>query len=214
MGTRLKVMLAFEEPLLGTAPGNPELYRDFVAANRPEGADPEEAADLPPLDEEVRRATTVFHRTAGGTPCLYDYQIKGFLKDACSMLARVPESASSGVRAYKKIIDGLIFVSPRKIPIVLPDGQGLDFCERPLRAQTPQGERVALARSERAPAGSRVEFEVNLLAAETAGGKTKGEKIDLVELVEELLAYGHFRGLGQWRGSGMGRFVAEWSPEV
>ena len=32
---------------------------------------------------------TVFPRTEDGRPFLYDYQIKGFFKDACGCLSRV-----------------------------------------------------------------------------------------------------------------------------
>ena len=36
-------------------------------------------------------------------------------------------------------------------------------CQRPLRAQTAQGERVSLANSEEIPAGSTCEFEILLM---------------------------------------------------
>ena len=49
-------------------------------------------------------------------------------------------------------IDGLIFIAPRQIPIKF-DGE-MGICQRPLRAQTAQGERVALASSESIPASS------------------------------------------------------------
>lgn len=65
---------------------------------------------------------------------------------------------SGKLMAYKKVIDGLIFVQPRKIVLDIP-GE-ITICERPLRAQTAQGERVALSRSEEAPAGTTCEFTV------------------------------------------------------
>ena len=132
-------------------------------------------------------------------PCLWDYQIKGFFKDACGMLRRAPGTKSRKLSAYKKVIDGLIFVTPRQIALQY-DGE-LGHCQRPLRAQTAQGERVALARSETVPAGSIIEFEVTAL-----DGK-------LLDLVCEWLDYGEMRGLGQWRNSGKGCFIwsiADW----
>ena len=69
-------------------------------------------------------------------------------------------------------------------------------CQRPLRAQTAQGERVALAFSDEAPAGTFVEFEI-----ENLGGAQEGA-------IVEWLDYGKLRGIGQWRNSGKGRF--EW----
>lgn len=70
-------------------------------------------------------------------------------------------------------------------------------CQRPLRASTAQGERVALAHSETIPAGAVVEFTVQMLV----DGHEK--------VVREWLDYGALRGLGQWRNSGKGRFKWE-----
>jgi len=127
-----------------------------------------------------------------GQPILYDYVIKGFFKDACGMLRRVTGTRSSKVRAYKKGIDGLVFVTPRWILLNL-DGQEMGTLERPLRAQTAQGERVALARSDTCPPGTTLGFYVNIL------GVVKEP------LLHEWLDYGKLRGLGQWRNAGFGR---------
>lgn len=124
------------------------------------------------------------------------YQFKGYCKDACGMLRRVPGTASEKVAAYKKLIDGLLFVQPKEIELVLPKGAEIGVCERPLRAQTPQGERVALARSETVPAGTTLSFTIKLLSDK------------LLDPLEEWLEYGQLRGLGQWRNSGMGTFEA------
>ena len=102
---------------------------------------------------------------------------------------------SSGVKAYKKVIDGLIFPEPRMIPLSLAGETG--NCQRPLRAQTAQGERVSLANSEELPAGTSAEFSVRLL--------DEGHE----PLILEWLDCGKLRGLGQWRNSGKGRFTWE-----
>ena len=191
------IVLTLTEELLGTAPANPDLFDDWVASKSPEPdkTKAEEVAALPDVDEEVKLATTVFARGEDGRPCLWDYQIKGFFKDACSMMRHVPGSLSKKLTAYKKVIDGLVFVTPRLIPIVF-DGD-IGFCIRPLRAQTAQGERIALARSETVPAGATIELTIDLL----------DDKLDGV--VDEWLDYGRLRGLGQWRNSGKGKF--SWS---
>ena len=149
-------------------------------------------------DAVADKGMTVFARMDDGTPMVWDYQIKGFFKDAAGMLRRVKSSKSSKLKAYKKIIDGLIFVEERRIPIVF-DGE-LGNCQRPLRAQTAQGERVALAESEMAPAGSTLTFTITTL------------EDGLMPAIEEWLRYGRLRGLGQWRNSGMGRFEFEALP--
>ena len=188
-----KVTLTLLEPILGTCSANPELYEEFIASRNPAGADGAEVESLP-VQDLIDKGTTVFHRLPDGRPCVYDYVFKGFCKDACGMLRRAKDTKSTKLKAYKKEIDGLIFVTPRMIPIVLPDGGEMGISTRPLRAQTAQGERVSLARSETCPAGSTLTFDVTLLS-ET-----------LAPLVEEWLTYGKLRGLGQWRNAGFGRF--------
>lgn len=203
---KLRIKLTFTESLLGTSPADEEIYTRFIGGKSPDAATlPEEVAALG-SDAVVERGTTVFPRDEDGKPFLYDYQVKGFFKDACSMLARLtgkdPETGkkkkavneSGKLTAYKKVIDGLIFVQPRKIELNVP-GE-ITICERPLRAQTAQGERVALSRSEEAPAGTTCEFTVLCLD----DGHEK--------LVREWLDYGALRGIGQWRNGGHGSF--EW----
>lgn len=184
-----QVCLTFTEPLLGTVPQNKELYQDFIASKAPMAVSDEVATVN--VAEEVEKGTTGFHRV-DGDPIIYDYVILGFLKDACGMLRRVEGSLSSKVTAYKKIIDGLVFVAPRRIPLLV-NGK-VDVLERPLRAQTAQGERVALARSEMVPTGSILEFEVQVLDGVSEA------------LLREWFAYGKLRGIGQWRNASYGRF--------
>lgn len=145
------------------------------------------------VDEVIEKSMTVFPRDKNGNPIMWDYQIKGFFKDTCGMLRKVPKTLSSKVKAYKKEIDGLVFVSERQIPIKF-DGV-IGNCQRPLREQTAQGERISLANSGTIPTGSMIEFTVKCL-------------VDIcVDIVCEWLDYGELRGMGQWRNSGKGRFL-------
>ena len=190
------ITLTFTEPLLGTAPLNKELYGDYIATKAPEGSVTSD--ELESVEELTEKGTTGFHRIDDGSPILYDYMLKGFFKDACGMLARASESSSSKVRAYRKIIDGLVFVTPRRIPISM-NGGAIAILERPLRAQTAQGERVALARSEMIPEGASIAFNLLILGQVTE------------TLLREWLEYGALRGLGQWRNGSYGRFAYELS---
>ncbi len=187
----MKVEIMFTEPLLGTLSGNKDIAEEFIASKHPDGPQDDELhAELP--EGDVEKSSTVFPRD-GGRPFLWDYQIKGFLKDACSMLRRVSGTKSKGLTAYKKVIDGLIFPGPRKIFInVVGD---IEWCERPLRGQTAKGERIALARSESVPEGSSITFDITCLDKK------------YVKFINEWLDYGALRGLGQWRNSGKGRFT-------
>jgi len=184
-----QVRLTFSEPLLGTVPLDREVYTTYVKSLGKNNDD--EGETLPDVDGLIEKGTTGFHEQ-DGKPILYDYAIKGFFKDVCSMLRYDSNSRSAGIKNYKKAIDGLVFVYPRQIPIELA---GETFVvERPLRAQTARGERVALSRSIAVPAGSSLAFEIQVIAVVSQ------------PLLEEWLMYGRFRGLGQWRNGGYGRF--------
>ena len=98
--------------------------------------------------------------------------------------------------AYKKVIDGNIFVYPRMIKFNMND-RVMGELSRPLRADTAQGPRIALAKSEMLPAGATAEF--NILCLNPADEK----------VVEEWLTYGVLHGFGQWRNGGFGVFVWE-----
>jgi hypothetical protein len=204
---KIKVKIELTEELLGTASNDPEIHETYIAKNAPDALSRKEEVAALGADAVIDKSKTVFPKLDDGTPFIWDYQIKGFFKDACGMLARIKPktekgkkvggSKSSQLTAFKKVIDGLIFPQPRKIPIKLPRGGKIGGCQRPLRAQTAQGERIALADSETVPAGSTLTFDVFLM----------DEKYE--EVLLEWLDYGCFRGIGQWRNSGKGRFSYE-----
>lgn len=191
----MKVRLTFFEEVLGTASSDPEIHSNFIASKAPNALSMKEEVEAIGVDKVEEKQKTVFPRNSDGVPIIYDYQIRGFFKDSCGMLHRVEDTVSSKIKAYKKEIDGLIFVAPRMIPFKFEGNVG--NCQRPLRAQTPQGERIALANSETVPAGSSIEFEIQLLSS-------THEKA-----VREWLDYGKLRGMGQWRNSGKGKFTWE-----
>jgi hypothetical protein len=196
---KLKVRITFTEEILGTASSDPNIHERFIASKAPDHVSLKEEIESLGVEEVTERGKTVFSKMEDGTPHLWDYQLKGFFKDACYMLKKVSGTESSKMKTYKKDIDGLIFVEPRKIPLYLPLDVDLSDtdCQRPLRASTPQGERVALAHSEAAPAGTW--FEATIMCFNSAHMKA----------VKEWLDYGVFRGIGQWRNSGKGRFTYE-----
>ncbi len=191
----LKVKLTFIESILGSSPANPEIYRDYIGSKAPDANTIEDEVEAIGTDAVVEKGMTVFPRMEDGTPFLYDYQVKGFFKDTCGGLRKVDKTVSSKIKAFKKEIDKLVFIQERCIPYHF-DGD-MTACQRPLRAQTMQGERVSLAISEEIPAGAWVEFTIICLLD------------DHIKAVKEWLDYGKFSGLGQWRNSGHGRFNYE-----
>lgn len=197
----IKVRATFLEPMLGTASANPELHAEFIASKAPDAMSREEEVAALGVEAVEEKSMTIFPKLEDGTPFIYDYQIKGFFKDSCSALQRCKgeevSKESCKLKAYKKIIDGCIFVEPRKIPIRIPEGMKMDTLQRPLRGQTAQGERIALTTSETVPAGS--EIEVTVVCLSDAHEKA----------VIEWLNYGRFKGIGQWRNASFGRFRYE-----
>ena len=194
--TVTKVRLTFTDELLGTSSGNPELHREFIASKAPDAAKMEEEVAVLGVDAVEEKSMTVFPRLADGTPFLYDYQIRGFFKEICGAMKAISGTKSSKVKAHKKKVDNTIFVEPREIPLDL-HGMRLGNCQRPLRASTMQGERVALANSEVCPEGTTCEFSVLCMVDDDA------------DKLREWLEYGRFKGIGQWRNSGKGRFTFE-----
>ena len=191
----LKVKVTFDEEVLGTAASNPDIHREYIASNSPNALTIEEEVEALGVEEVFDKSMTVFPRTKDGKPFVWDYQWKGFLKDAFGSLKKIPGTECGKIKAYKKEIDGLIFVYPRRIPFDMEGEIGI--CQRPLRASTAQGERVALASSETVPEGSSMIFEIECLLDSH------------VKAVIESLEYGRRRGFGQWRNSGKGRFHYE-----
>lgn len=201
----LHVRITFTEELLGTANANPEIHREFIAGKAPDAPSREEEIAAIGVDAAEEKATTIFSRDADGNPVLWNYHFKGFFKESCQMLQRMKgeECAreSAKIKAYKKIIDGCVEVSGdgkygRKIPLKLADGVEIKIYQRPLRAQTAQGERIALASSETLPAGTQAELWVSCPDTYEAA-------------VLEWLSYGIRHGVGQWRNAGFGRFTFE-----
>lgn len=194
--TKLNVVLTLTEPMLGTVPKNPEVYKTYIATKAREQAAGDEEVATVPVSETEKSGWTGFHQDADGI-FVYDYMIRGFLKAAATAL-----KDQMKLTAQRSKIDQFVFVRPRKIHF-LRDGQPIKIVdgvvERPLRAQTMQGPRVTLTRSDYMAAGTMVSFDIEIIQS------AKGVS---VEQVKELFEYGKYSGLGQFRNGSYGRFEA------
>ena len=192
----MKVKITLTEDMLGTSCQNKEVHEEYIASKSKDAAKMKEELESLPAEELMEKAVTVFARSKDGVAILWDYQFKGFIKEAVGILVELEEGeirvgkTKLSKYTYKRMVDNFIFVSPREIRL----GAVTGICTRPLRADTMKGERVSLASSEVMPAGTSFEVEV----------KTMEAKLD--RLVEKSLDYGALKGLGQWRNSGRGRF--------
>lgn len=206
---RMFIRLTFVEPILAATPGDKEIYSRYVGNKAPDAKTMKEELEDVGLNEMIERGTNVFLTDKDGNPYLSNHVIKGFFKESAKSLRRVKpqkdekgkeqKNESSKMSAYLQKIDTLIKVYPRKLKFKHPDDLPQNLIEefqRPLRASTPQGERVALANSEMLPEDTTLEFEIQLFDETHEPA------------VREWLDYGFYHGLGQWRNADFGCF--EW----
>ena len=196
----IKIKVTLLQEMLGTSSANKEIHSEFIASKAPDAKSREEEVAAIGADAEFEKSMTVYPKTEDGTPFMWDYQMKGFFKDSCAALQRCKGESiakeSCKLKAYKKIIDGCIFVYPRRIMLDMHGGK-VGVLQRPLRGQTAQGERIALASSETVPEGTTFECTIKCLSDEYENA------------VLEWLNYGQYKGLLQWRNAGFGRFEYE-----
>lgn len=195
----MKIKVVFTEEVLGTQAADPEIHREFIASKAKDAKSTEEEVEAVGVEEVIEKSMTVFPKE-DGKPFLWDYQLKGFIKDSMNAIREIPKSAVSKDKrlskyCYKRTVDNLVMVLPRKIFLQLPKDGVIGHCQRPLRAETMRGERVALAHSETVPAGTTFTAEVVLLDP------------GLDKVLVESLDYGKWKGIGQWRNSGKGKFT-------
>ena len=212
----LSVEITFTENLLATSSGNPELHAEYQAARVAEfkaERSPEENEQLKGEEvetlsapEAIEKASTVFHKDPKGI-FLFDYTWRGHIKETIGHLCELGEFKKLSKWTYKRACDGSIFVGPRRIYLFRDDGimdKPEGTLQRPLRATTMQGDRVALARSEKVEAGAKCYLSISVL--ESSNAKSAWSEINM-DLVKAVLDMGSFKGTGQWRGGGNGTFT-------
>lgn len=186
--------ITFEDEILATCGTND--YFVTAMAKEDERKSIKDAVDEYEGIEEDERPMTVFPRTEEeGKPFIYDYLIKGFIKNAAKAFNAI--GGDQKLTSYKSKIDGGVFVEPRQLVLELPEGKDLGLCCRPLRASTMQGERVTIAKSESAPVGTSLECWIKVMNP------------DIKKKLFEYLDYGYYNGLGQWHNAGKGKFSYE-----
>lgn len=204
--SELKVKVTFIEPILATNSGNAAVQEEFIAMKAPDAEKTKEELEALPKEEQIEKASTVFVKDDKGL-FLWDYQWRGYLKENIGALIELGEVTGLSKWTYKRAVDQCIFVIPRRIHfmregkhIMKPDGS----LQRPLRATTMQGDRVALARSEQINAGATMELMIRVF--ESSNAKSNWKNVNQ-ELVIMALQRGEMCGHGQWRSGGFGRFT-------
>lgn len=205
--TTLTIDITFTEPLLATASGNHEIHEEFIASRAAEQSKTDEEVSTVPVSEQIEKSSTVFMRDEKGI-FTYDYTWKGHIKETVGHLCELGEFKKLTKWTFKRAIDGSVFVMPRRVyltrdGVILqkPDGT----IQRPLRATTMQGDRVALARSEFVSAGTIQKITVRIL--ESTNTKSTWSEIN-ADLIRTVFGMGDIKGTGQWRGGSFGRYSA------
>lgn len=205
--SQIKVRLTGTADILGSSPTDKEVYTNYIAT-KAAGTDQENVAkdDVKSIADTIEEAgkVTAFYRDIDGLPILKGYQIKGFLKAAANALKSQVKLASAASK-----FDKFVFVMERDLPLYRQDGTRIEtpdgYLERPLRAETMQGPRVSLSKSEKINEGWCCECTIRVLDNE---GTAKSSKVT-VDMIKEILDYGSLNGLLQWRNAGYGAFTFE-----
>lgn len=201
------VDIELTEPCLATSPANRDLLSEYIADNAP--TEEKKKEEIESIGEQIQKATTVFP-VQDGKLFVWDYQLKGYLKEAIGILIELGEFKKLSKWTFKRAIDACVFVAPRRVFIMGKDGKPKSkpdgVVERPLRATTMQGDRVALARSEMVEAGSKLAFQIALL--ESTSTKSNFAEVDEAA-IKACLDYGKLRGFSQWRNASYGRFLVK-----
>lgn len=211
-----KIRLNFVRDILGGQPADPEIKRSYIKAKMISGKTGlsgsvatekiESEIENANRDESIRdiddKSITVFYRDENGRPCISDVQLRGFVKDAFAFVAREngllqkkDGSNYSGDAKYKKWIGDRIMFD-RQYYVLAENVDGI--MERPLRAETQMGPRVAITASEliKGP-GRSIAFSL-----------TTTDDVDK-SLMDQILSRGMFRGIGQWNNAQWGTFEFE-----
>jgi hypothetical protein len=256
--TTLAVRLTFTEPLLGTASGNPEIHRDFIASKifdekkgnhqltseekrelvdeeikaipgrnygeqKTEDDPDDKSADGP--DDKFEKLVTVFPRADrdANQPILWDYQLRGFFKEALRTLSDLGEldQKHAAHSAIAGAVDRRLFIHQRQTAIFTD--QPITIFQRSLRTKSgPKGPRVCFASSERIASGATLDFDVELYESfsekvlservlkknpQRAPKKRDGNAAFTSDDIKAALDWGQRVGIGQWRSGGFGRFT-------
>jgi hypothetical protein len=191
-GITYDIELRLEEDMLGTTPASKDIYTKFIASKAPTPEDAEE--EIATVQDLAERGYTTFMRDDDG-PFIYNLMIKGFLKEA----ARATKQFGP-LKQLKDKFERFTMVNPRKIRLPEVAGQ----LERPLRAQTAQGPRVCLVKSDYVKAGTVLKFKLFVM-----------EQSGITEAcLAEVLSYGQLQGLGCWRSGSYGTVSVQKLEEV
>ena len=207
MMNKMKVRIYFIQDVLGTWANNKQLVTDFISNSAVKkivrtdtsltaAEEPDFCPEIEDPELQELKAMTVFPRNPRtGEPVMMGYQVKGFFKAAAKACRNRADSKSAKMTAFVSKIDSDINIVAKYAQIHWGPDNRFHNLQRPLRAETAKGPRVALANSEVISAGAYFDMEISFPVDK------------YVDLIQEWLNYGYYVGLLQWRNAGYGRFM-------
>lgn len=198
-----KFRLVGLQPLLGGVALDKEIFTKYIATKARDFEKENAKEDVENVVDANEKVTGFYRDVETGNVIIKGYQIKGFMKEAAKAL-----KDQLGLASCVSKIDNFVFIAEDNIP-VMRGGEWIkqpdNFLERPLRGETPQGPRVSLAKSEQICGDWYIDITVKVIENKKTA---KSVALDM-GVVEELLSYGQFKGLLQWRNAGYGSFRIE-----
>ena len=207
MMNKMKIRIYFIQDVLGTWANNKQLVTDFISNSatkkcvRTDTSLPVEeeinfCPEIEDPDMQELKTMTVFPRDPHtGEPVMMGYQLKGFFKSAAKACRNRADSKSAKMTSFISKIDSDINIVSKFAIIHWGPDNRFHNLQRPLRAETAKGPRIALANSEVISAGAYFDMEISFPVDK------------YVDLIQEWLNYGYYVGLLQWRNAGYGRFM-------
>lgn len=223
----------FVQPLLGSAPSDPDLYKRFIASNAPDAPTREEELLTNTVENVAAKGVNIFvRRTLTGRPAVGQHTIKGFFKESLTAVRRQDDSDYKSFSSHKSKIVGNVTIKPIWINLDFPEDLVVEKTEDKFKETGFENYSVV-----KFPAKGRFVKHMlkNLdrpLQADTAKGKITSiassevapagttleyditfEAKDVENATFDMLLRGADHGTGQWRGSGeYGAFVCEVRP--
>jgi hypothetical protein len=163
-------------------------------------------------NQEATRATIFMRDPKTNHPYIASHLLLGNIKAICTVLtnnndksifkykSQLAESMSMDI----KVVEDKLFPMNEKGEIIDIEKNDLgerSICERPLRFNTPQGVKSAIATSEilKSP-----EFECTLRA--------RSGSVFTESVLHQIFSYGRQLGLGAWRNAGHGNYLYQLEP--
>lgn len=118
----LKIKMVLTEEMLGMSPANPEIQRDYISSKGPDAISIKEEVEAVGVDAVMDKQMTIFPRNSEGKPIIWDYQMKGWLKDAWGCFVEFPSQSVERLKTIKRTSTAYSFPPRDKLLLISRKG--------------------------------------------------------------------------------------------